>query len=551
MVVLLFLLPGDRSDESRVDDGEVREIFSRRVDDVLEEVEQLRKQNEQLRKLLLENSKSIEQGLQEMEYTLNVQIPTPSRTEQAFEERMDQLRRQERTIQAALENLFFLYKDHVPTISNVSSTQGQISAADKKQNEAVEMFQYLLARTQQLTINDESRKQKLRNLTKMVETRLHNLQHPQECEGRKKLICKLEKSCGFACQIHHVIYCLIVAYATNRTMLLDDKTWRYSDDGWTSVFQPVSSCKISAHEARSAKRWTGKADVTSASVIHIPIVDVLEQQMPYLPQSIPADLASDLISVHSYPPAWWIGQFAQYLMRPSDDLLLHLNAEEKRLVLANWRPLVGVHVRRTDKVPSEAAEHALSEYMTWVDHYFNVQRFNYPQLAYKPVYLATDDGPVIEEAYDKYSTNGYVMMANEKIAASARLDTRYNEKSLYGIITDIHILSKTNYLVCTFSSQVCRLAYELMQARSFEDKGMNFHSLDDIYYYGGQLGRELTVVEAHSAQRPAEIDLKEGDVVKYEANLQNGYSIGRNARTNRRGQFPSFKTIDKWRIVEF
>ncbi len=40
---------------------------------------------------------------------------------------------------------------------------------------------------------------------------------------------------------------------------------------------------------------------------------------------------------------------------------------------------------------------------------------------------------------------------------------RYNANSLRGIISDIHLLSKTDYLVCTFSSQVCRIAYEIMQ----------------------------------------------------------------------------------------
>jgi glycoprotein 6-alpha-L-fucosyltransferase len=90
-----------------------------------------------------------------------------------------------------------------------------------------------------------------------------------------------------------------------------------------------------------------------------------------------------------------------------------------------------------------------------------------------------------------------------------------------------------------------------MQARSFDDKGMSFHSLDDIYYFGGQNARELTAITAHKAQRTGEIDLQAGDVLKYEANLQNGFSLGLNMRTRHRGEFPSFKTTDKWRIVDF
>lgn len=39
-------------------------------------------------------------------------------------------------------------------------------------------------------------------------------------------------------------YCFIVAYGTNRTLLLanDGQSWSYSRSGWESVFLPVSSC---------------------------------------------------------------------------------------------------------------------------------------------------------------------------------------------------------------------------------------------------------------------------------------------------------------------
>ena len=42
-------------------------------------------------------------------------------------------------------------------------------------------------------------------------------------------------------QIHHVAYCFIVAYATERTMILESKRWQYASSGWESVFLPISS----------------------------------------------------------------------------------------------------------------------------------------------------------------------------------------------------------------------------------------------------------------------------------------------------------------------
>ena len=78
-------------------------------------------------------------------------------------------------------------------------------------------------------------------LTKLMERRLNYLQNPPNCASAKKLVCEVAKTCGFGCQIHHVAYCFILAYATKRTLILDSRTWRYSMNGWDVVFQPVSS----------------------------------------------------------------------------------------------------------------------------------------------------------------------------------------------------------------------------------------------------------------------------------------------------------------------
>ena len=61
--------------------------------------------------------------------------------------------------------------------------------------------------------------------------------------------------------------------------------------------------------------------------------------------------------------------------------------------------------------------------------------------------------------------------------------------SLHNVIVDLILLSQSDYIVCTFSSQICRLAFELMQTRvSDHDLSSAFYSLDDIYYFGGQVG---------------------------------------------------------------
>lgn len=72
--------------------------------------------------------------------------------------------------------------------------------------------------------------------------------------------------------------------------------------------------------------------------------------------------------------------------------------------------------------------------------------------------------------------------------AQMAANSRFTKSSLYGIILDIHLLSRSDFLVCTFSSNVCRLAYEIMQSldQNVSDGVIEPHnrckSVDDAYY---------------------------------------------------------------------
>jgi glycoprotein 6-alpha-L-fucosyltransferase len=113
---------------------------------------------------------------------------------------------------------------------------------------------------------------------------------------------------------------------------------------------------------------------------------------------------------------------------------------------------------------------------------------------------------------------------------------------------DIYYLSKCDYLVCTFSSQVCRMSYELMQIR-YGDASWRFKSLDDIYYFGGQNSHYVIAVANHKPQSVDEIEIKIGDKIGIAGNHWNGYSKGTNMRTNQMGLFPSYKVKDYIEMV--
>ena len=55
--------------------------------------------------------------------------------------------------------------------------------------------------------------------------------------------------------------------------------------------------------------------------------------------------------------------------------------------------------------------------------------------------------------FDRYP--GYVFVSDNNISQSARMRVRWSEESLMGIIVDLHLLARSDFLVCTCSSNVC------------------------------------------------------------------------------------------------
>ncbi|CAG5122985.1 unnamed protein product, partial [Candidula unifasciata] len=363
--------------------------------------------------------------------------------------------------------------------------------------------------------------------------------NPDNCRTAKKVTCNLHKGCGFGCQLHHVTYCLIAAYAMKRTLILQSKGWRYSPKGWETVFEPLSQKCTEDDIKGSITHWkSSRTEMDKYDVIELPIVDNLHPRPDFMPLSVPADLASEIAVFHGDPAVWWIGQVVHYLFRLQPAVLTDVVDAGKKMGFRNT--IVGVHVRRTDKINLEAAFHPLEEYMEHVKEFYDQLERTHPDIP-RRVYLATDDANLLPEAKQKYPN--YKFISDVSISQSAGLGTRYTDSSLRGVIIDIYFLSRCDFLVCTFSSQVCRVAYELMQTLH-GDASRNFRSLDDVFYYGGQNEHDLIVVEAHPGNSEGLIEIQVGDAVGIAGNHWNGFSKGMNKRTGLSGLFPSYKAED-------
>ncbi|ESN89823.1 hypothetical protein HELRODRAFT_194786 [Helobdella robusta] len=385
---------------------------------------------------------------------------------------------------------------------------------------------------------DAWRLKESKELGQLVQKVIHKLQNPKDCSTSRLLVCNLNKGCGFGCQVHHVVYCMIMSMGSNRTFVLNAKSWRYLNDGWGKFFIPPSTA-CDAVNYGEPPFWKGEEDTTR--VIQLPIIDTLNPRPNYLPLSIPTQLSERLKRLHGDPFVWWVGQLMKYLMRPQPTFQMDIDDVAKDLGFDEGEVTVGVHIRRTDKVATEAAFHSLDEYMAHVDTYFDVLDTIAAYPKKRSIYLATDEPSVFQEVAQKYPN--YKVIGNKDFSQSASLRSRYTEASLRAVILDVHFLSRCKYLVCTFSSQVCRMAYELMQTMH-GDASKFFTSLDDIYYFGGQLGHSQLARLPHSPEEPNEISFRSGDRIGVAGNHWNGFSMGTKLGTPERGLYPSFKTLE-------
>jgi glycoprotein 6-alpha-L-fucosyltransferase len=124
------------------------------------------------------------------------------------------------------------------------------------------------------------------------------------------------------------------------------------------------------------------------------------------------------------------------------------------------------------------------------------------------------------------------------------------------LLVNLYSLSQADYVVCTFTSNLCRFVYELMQSQENQELEASFRikSLDNHFYADSFNTFTKLVIIDHAPRRSNEIVLKKGDIIAFKVeeskdlsltgNLWNGYMMGINQRTNKKGIFPSYKVVD-------
>ncbi|XP_071488665.1 alpha-(1,6)-fucosyltransferase-like [Diadema antillarum] len=389
-----------------------------------------------------------------------------------------------------------------------------------------------------------NRRKEIDSLAALVQSRLRYIQNPHNCSTARKIVCRLRDEVGYGCHLHHIAGCLIAAYATNRTLIVNTKRWNYAPNGWSKIFLPLSETCTSGR-GRTRADWDDFVTLgKDAQVIYMPTLLRIKTKTPlFIPPAVPADLAGPLARLHGFPAVWWVGQIMLYIQRlkpHQQEMLTH-----QAYNMGFKHPIVGVHVRRTDKLLKEASFHPIEQYMDHVEEFFLRLEMTAAETPVRRVYLATDDRGLLAEARAKFPN--YIFVSSSAITNSARLESRYTEESLWGIVQDLMFLARTDFLVCTLSSQIGRAAYEMMQAYH-TDASTLVRSLDDKYFFAGGRGYDWVVRRAHRPRSAAELDLQPGDVVRMIGNHWDGYSMGSRRRVPHearvKGLFPTYKVED-------
>ncbi|XP_053639952.2 alpha-(1,6)-fucosyltransferase [Cherax quadricarinatus] len=379
-----------------------------------------------------------------------------------------------RLVETNLRDAWFFFSNHMKDLQsrNWKMNQFDFEAIMKEGAERMKVLQSDVWLLSQLNGEASRREQEARELSVLVQNRLHRLQNPKDCATAKKLLCKLNRDCGLGCEIHHVLYCFMTAYGTHRTLILKSDDWNYSSRGWEEIFLPLSNtCTTISND--TVVKWPGNKDT---QIVEFPMPEEPEPKPQHMPLAIPRDISERLIHLHGNPGAWWLGQFLKYMFRLQPYMQHSMNKREQALNFQH--PIVGVHVRRTDKI-NEAQYYQLEEYMEQVEEYFaGLQVFN-PNVT-RRIYLASDEPRVFEEAKKKYPE--YEILYNTKSIEVVRYAKRFTLASLRDLVVDIYFLSRTDYIVVTLSSNIGRLAYEIMQSLAV-DASSCFYSLDTTYYF--------------------------------------------------------------------
>lgn len=150
-----------------------------------------------------------------------------------------------------------------------------------------------------------------------------------------------------------------------------------------------------------------------------------------------------LMSESSLDVHRWQGILVSWLLRPSNQS--QLRQANFRKVNSWLSPIVGVHIRRTDKLEAEAKLHQVAEYMTHVERFCDVKcSSGWQQRALGNLEGVGQNSPTNGSLADKPHSECSVYLASDEISVVAEVKRIYSH---------IHVI--TNPLGISTGEPIC------------------------------------------------------------------------------------------------
>ncbi len=198
-------------------------------------------------------------------------------------------------------------------------------------------------------------------------------------------------------------------------------------------------------------------------------------------------------------------------------------------------PIAGIHIRRTDRIKKEHYV-PIEKYMEEIEDYYDKMEITQP-IEERRVFLATDTQGVIAEFKNKYPNYRFFLVDD----VQSFKNYRWTDASLWLIIVNIKLLSMCDFVVCTYTSSVCRTIDEYRQQRDSETL-MSIKSLQFIFFLNYENDRHGIAILDHVPTNINEIEMKKGDIVNIPSTQWSVhlYKV-HNQRTKKKGFIPAFK----------
>jgi len=325
---------------------------------------------------------------------------------------------------------------------------------------------------------------------------LLRLQAGQGC-GRT-LTCQPRLNCGAGCGLHQLVYCFIVGWSDNRTVLVNSATWKYQrgcdSDDWACLFARETPCGGVPPGPALTASMIGRSDGPRHAILgeflrtkglpanFVPhaSTDGPRVGVPFFQPNISTSYRHLLHRAHPYYAPFVVGSVLRYLTTPNDRVEAEIDEILESASFDDTRTrIVGLHVRRTDH-RKEGPFIPLERYMYYVREWCaEVGRVESPA---KPchVFVATDDSSMIAEFRSKWGAQGTALVERDgagyeftygqyKGVASGALKEkqmrRESRDAAVRLLADVTMLARSHFLVGQFSSQVFRMAFELKSSQ--------------------------------------------------------------------------------------